>query len=158
MQSKGGFFFLRIVVRGSVIFLVLIYFVHTQLSNQSLLPTEPAKKPQLTFTARLAKKAKITERQAKILLQNLGPEMARELQKGNRIQIPELGTFRAETFTSKYFFGEDGSAKEYRNYKDINFVPSEELIHVLNPNAPINHPATTTPVPPEQQVRFKKIY
>jgi nucleoid DNA-binding protein len=63
------------------------------LSQRILVQGETAK-PAVTLTARLAKSADIPEEKVAKLLKELGPAISAQLAKGEKVELPGLGTLR----------------------------------------------------------------
>jgi nucleoid DNA-binding protein len=128
-KSRGNTFFLALV-QGSFLFLALCWFVHLRLTTVAPQPTGPESE---TFLPQLAKKANLTEQQTHNLLQELGPTLAQELQKGNRIRVPGLGEFELETGPSQLEKNpQTGKIQIVPGVRTVKFVPGEALVEKVN--------------------------
>jgi nucleoid DNA-binding protein len=127
--------FFRAMALGAFLIVSLLWFVHVRLTSDQK-QTPPLPKEAGTFLQQLSHKTKLSERRIKKLLQELGPALAQELQKGSRIDLPGLGEFELEVVPAHFRLDPlTGRQDLVPTIHRIRYVPSETLINNLHEEA-----------------------
>src|SRR5262245_14234313 len=132
MAQKQGWGFVGAMIQGSFVLLALCWFVHVRLTNEPRQPEGPGTGP---FLRGLMHKANLPQKQVELVIQELGPSIARELQQGNRVTLPDLGRFEVETIPGHWQQDPQTGNKQFiPPSQTVKFTPSDLLRQTVNKN------------------------